>query len=274
MMRLKPSHIVPILVLVLTLGTVGAGFAQSSRLPETILDAKTIQAILNEISGQLAFNNEVMMAGYEHIRTPKEFETNFYEAEYLTARLKEYGLDEVRLEDLGEKDAKRGGWWSGVNAELWMVDPSLRRLSTLAEHPALMARLCDAGEWQGELVFIDKRDLPDLEKRDFTGKIILTSEHLSAITPAFKKGALGAVTYFSHARPAEDPFQVCYDMGMRKGRIKEKVFGFVIWQRLGGGTSGHGPFGTEGRPQGQGRVGDVPQQAGHDLRGHQGHESR
>ena len=222
-----------ILILVMTLGIVGTGSAQGPRLPETVLDAKTIQAILNEISGQLAFNNEIMMAGYERIRTPKEFETNFHEAEYLSAKLREYGLDEVRLEDLGQKDVKGGGWWSGLDAELWMVDPELRRLSTLAEHPALMARLCDAGEWQGELVFIDKRDLPDLANRDFTGKIILTPEHLSAVTPAFAKGALGAVTYFSHARPAEDPFQVCYDMGFRKGRIKEKVFGFVIWQRLG-----------------------------------------
>lgn len=211
----------------------GITFSQGFKPPETILPEKMIKIILNEISGQLPFNNEVMMSGYNHIRTEEEFKGFFYEGEYLAKKLREYGVDKVKLEDLGEKDTKRGGWWVRVDAELWMVKPEEKRLSRLIEHPALMARLCDEGDWEGELIYIDRRDIRKLKDMDFTGKIILTPLASGYFSEAFKKGALGVLSYNSPAKSYHDPFQVGFDMGMRKGRIKNKVFGFQIWRQLG-----------------------------------------
>ena len=96
-------------------GNRGAGSAQGPRL-RTVLDAKTIQAILNEISGQLAFNNEIM-GRIERIRA--EGIRRIPRGGYLSAKLREYGLDEVRLETSGRKTRAAAG--GRIDAELWMV---------------------------------------------------------------------------------------------------------------------------------------------------------
>jgi len=200
---------------------------------ETILPEKMIKAVLNEISGQLAFNNEVILAGYNRIRTEEEFKNHFYESDYLAKKLREYKVDEVRLEDLGKYLPERKEWWVRVDAELWMIEPEKKRLSRLAEHPALMAYNCDEGEWEGEVVYLDRRDISKLKDMELTGKIILTPEYINRFIPALKKGALGVVSYLTFEKPAHDPFQVIFHMGMRKKKIQNKVFCFQIWPYLG-----------------------------------------
>lgn len=247
-MILKQRKKYPVLLsITLFLIICGIAFSQTPKppksipgpeIPGTILPDKIIKYILNEVSGQLAFNNEVMMAGYNHIRTPEEFKGHFYEAEYLYKKLLEYGIDEVKLETYSRDVAGRGGWWVRVDAELWMVSPEEKRLSRLAEHPALMARGCDEGEWEAELIYLDKRDLPSSYreplKADVKGKIILTPESIGSFSRrAFAKGALGIISYNSHAKPYLDPYQAFFDMRLYKGKIKHKVFGFKIWQHLG-----------------------------------------
>ncbi len=108
-MRLEKGHNI-LLGLACLAGLIFAGalFSQEvSKIPETPLPAKILRAILNEVSGQLAFNNEVAMAGYEHIRTEEEFKGFFHEAEYLAKKLKDYGVDEVKLENLGKRSQPR-----------------------------------------------------------------------------------------------------------------------------------------------------------------------
>lgn len=233
-MLLLKKKIFKFVVVAIILNAAISGFvtARQSKTPETILPEKMIKIILNEVSGQLPFNNEVMMAGYNHIRPEEEWNSFFYEAQYLVKKLREYGLDEVKLEDLG-KHEKGGTLWAREDAELWMIEPEEKRLSRLCEHPALMSRFCDEGEWQGEAVYIDGRDIRKLEEMDFSGKIIVTPEHLGRLTPAFQKGALGIISYHSVGKSFYDPFQVSFSMRMRKGRIKNKVFGFQVWAHLG-----------------------------------------
>ncbi len=207
--------------------------AQSFKPPATVLPDALIQAILGEISGQLPFDNEVVMAGRERIRTKAEFDGFFEEASYLAAKLKEYGLDQVELETLGRDDKSRGGWWVGLDAELWIKQPYEKRLSRLEENVALMTRGCDEGEWEGELVYLDRRDLPTFREKDFKGKIILTPEYAGYFSEAFKKGALGIISWNTPGKPYYDPDQVEFDMRMEKGGVKDKVFSFNIWRRLG-----------------------------------------
>ncbi|UCH93084.1 MAG: M28 family peptidase [Candidatus Aminicenantes bacterium] len=201
--------------------------------PETILSEQMIKIILNEISGQLAFNNEVMLAGYNHIRTEEEFNTFFYESDYMAKKLKEYGVEEVRLEDLGKEMPERGQWWAREDAELWMIEPEQKRLSRLAEHPALMARYCDTGEWEGEAVYLDKRDRDRLKDMDLKGKIILTPEHPALFRDVFSNGALGVVSYYTFEKSWQDPFRAVFNMRFRKGKFEGQVFCFHIWRHLG-----------------------------------------
>jgi len=202
--------------------------------PRTILPDKMIKLLLNELSGQLAFNNEVVLAGFNQIRTAEEFNTFFHEGSFLSKKLKDYGLDKVLLEDVGKSLAKkRGRWWIREDAELHMIEPDEKLLSRLSEHPALMARFCDPGEWEGELVYLDFRDIKKLKNIELKGKIILTPEYPSRFSEAFSKGALGVISYYDPNKNIKDPYQVMFNMSFQKGNTEQKVFCFHIWHQLG-----------------------------------------
>jgi aminopeptidase YwaD len=215
----------------IVLGLAAGSAAQEFKAPETPLPADLIKAISNEISGQIAFDNEVALAGRVRRRTAPEFEGHFYEADYLAALLKEYGLDEVRLETIGRNPNRT--WWIGQEAELWLKSPEEKRLSRLDESPALMTRGCDSGEWEGEAVFLGRGDVPKLKDLDLKGKIILTADPAGYFVEAYKKGALGVISYYAPGKPAYDPAEVHFDMNMNKGGVKEPAFSFNIWRRLG-----------------------------------------
>lgn len=202
------------------------------KLPETALPLDVLKTILNEVSGQLAFNNEAVMAAHLPPRSEEEYTGFFFEAEFLAKKLKEYGLDDIRLESL-EKGVDPRKWWAGFEGELWIVKPEAKLLSRLSEDPALVIRGSDTIDCEGELVFIDRRDVLKLKDMDFTGKIILTSEYAAWFPDAFKKGALGVISYSNSIRPLDDPDQVQYDMRLQKGDTQNKVFAFQISQRLG-----------------------------------------
>jgi hypothetical protein len=220
--------LVPMIVTSFLLTTRAFSQVQNS-LPEIILPDSTIRVLLNELSGQLAYQNVALLAAVEPKRAEKEFQGVFWEAEFLEAKLREYGVDEVRLESL---DRKPSGYWAGLDAELWMVLPEEKRLSRLAEHPALMARGCDEGRWEGELLYLDERNLSRLDDIDFRGRIILTPLHISACATVFSKGAAGVISSYSAGKQLYDISGVGFNLGMKKGRVKDKVFGFQIWPRL------------------------------------------
>ncbi len=223
---LKIALVLPLLLVLAT-----GGHAQRFEAPETVLTDALLKALLNEVSGQLAFNNEVATAGFVRLRTKAEFDGYLYEAEYLAGKLKEYGVDDVVLESLNKEDSR--SWWVGQEAELWIKAPEEKRLSRLEEHPALMTRGCDSGEWEGEVVFLDRRDVFKLEEMDLKGKIVLTPEYAGFFSRAFAKGLLGVISYNSPGKSFHDPAQVHFDMRMDKGGSKEKAFSFNIWRGLG-----------------------------------------
>jgi len=202
------------------------------KLPETTLPLDVLKTILNEVSGQLAFNNEAVMAAHLPPRSEEEYTGFFFEAEFLTKKLQEYGLDDVRIESL-EKGVDPRKWWACFEGELWTTKPESKLLSRLSEDPALVIRGSDTVDSEGELIFIDRRDVRKLKDMDFAGKIILTSEYSGWFAEAFKKGALGVISFSNTIRPLDDPDQVQYDMRLQKGDTQNKVFGFQISQRLG-----------------------------------------
>jgi len=114
-----------------------------------------------------------------------------------------------------------------------MEKPEHQLLSRLSEEPALVTRGSDAVDCEGEVVFIDQRDVREVKEMDLTGKIILTPESSAWFAEAFEKGALGLVSYSNYISPLHDPDQVMFDMSLSKGKTKNKVFSFQISQRLG-----------------------------------------
>ncbi len=203
------------------------------RPPDTILPGATLRAVLDEISGRIALDNEIAIAGYNRIRTPEEMTAPgfMFEADVLHKIMKGYGLDELTLESLTRPDRKT--WWVGHDAELRMTRPEPRLLARLAEQPALLVRGSDAVDCEGELAFVDRRDVPKLKDTDFSGKIVLTSEYPGWVAPALEKGALGILSYENSIRPLDDPDQVMFDMSLTRGAAKGKVFAMRLSTRQG-----------------------------------------
>jgi aminopeptidase YwaD len=207
-------------------------FAQEGfKEPETILPRETLRAVLDEVSGQLAYNNIVGMAGVNRIRTPEEMSGYLFEADYLYKKLKGYGLDEVTIESL--KYVSRATWWIGHDARLTLVEPEKRLLARLEEQPALIVRGSDTVDCEGPLVFLERRDLPKIAEMDLAGKIVLTPDYPSLFTAALEKGALGIISYQNSISPLDDPDQVMFDMRFEKGKAAGKAFGLRISTRLG-----------------------------------------
>ena len=84
---------------------------------ETPLRQELLTLLTNEISGQVAFNNVVKLAGAPWLRDPAEFSTTFYEAEQLYNMVQGYGIETVTLEQF-QRD---GTFDYATAAEFWIV---------------------------------------------------------------------------------------------------------------------------------------------------------
>lgn len=235
---MRRNNRLPLVAAVLCLG-LGLGLnmpvaAQKEfKEPETIITQNVLRLVLDEVSGQRAFNNIAMMAGYNRVRTPEEMTSILYEADYLGKVLKGYGLDQVNVEANKLFKPVRTTWWVGHEGELRMVEPQARLLARLDDQPALIVRGSDNVDCEGELVYLDRRDEGKLEGLDLTGKIILSPEYPGMFVAGYKKGALGVISYNNFVEPLSDPDQVCFDMSFPKGDFKGKAFGLMVSVRQG-----------------------------------------
>lgn len=234
-MKKRASRISSVAVIAFLMATVFAASAAAAGRPalNTILPESVLARVLEEISGQRAFDNEVMMAGYNRIRTPEEMTGVMYEAEYLHKTMQGYGLDELRLESLKLFKPVRTTWWVGHEAELRLVEPVPMLLARLEDQPALLVRYSDTVDCRGELVFIDRADLASVKDRDLTGKIVLSPLNPARLSACFAKGALGVISYDNFVDALNNPDQVCFEMALDKGGAKGKVFGLKISIRQG-----------------------------------------
>ena len=68
----------------------------------TLLPSKTIDEILGASSGDLAMKHIIELAGYDRPRTDSEYSEFPLETNYIIEKLKEYGLDNVRVDKFGK----------------------------------------------------------------------------------------------------------------------------------------------------------------------------
>ena len=117
---IRRAFLRPLLVSTLVLAALVSTGAQ--QLPRTPLAQETLDLFANEISGQMAFNNLVKLAGAPWLRDPAEFGGTFYEAQTLYDLVRGYGIDTVRL----ERHASPRTYDYPHAGELWVVEPEKR----------------------------------------------------------------------------------------------------------------------------------------------------
>jgi hypothetical protein len=193
------------------------------------LNSSERMMLINEISGDRSF---------EHIRVLTQWHRDsgmdgyFKAADYVVETAKKLGFEDVKFIE----QPLRGGNYTAIEAELWIVDPIEYKLADIGDHALYLSDgSSSANIEKAELVFIDGIDKDEFEKLDLKGKIVLTasSPYRAVATAVWKKGALGVVCFpTSESRSAYDfPDQLAWT---RIPRDEEKpTFSFNLQPRKG-----------------------------------------
>lgn len=224
-----------------SVGAPAAGQEQYDR--PTLLPAKTLAAIANEVSGAQALNHVIDIAGYERDRKPSEYGQGVpREAEVVAAIAREAGLSGVEiLRPAGEPRSQ----WDGEEGELWIEGPAGPRLLTrYRDVAATLAPNSLSTDLTADLVFVGRGDREsDYEGKDVKGKIVLGWGSLGGIhrLAATRFGAAGAISYgVSSGKPIDRPDQIVWGSvgafpadGEKTGLSRASWFGFNLSHRMG-----------------------------------------
>ena len=219
------------LYLVAAAGISGASGQTTPPRPETVLPTAVLRAVIEEVSGDLAFQNELLLGGVYRNRPPEEYTTRYFEIDFVLKKLKEYGIEDAEIIDLPTRSEKT---WDAESAELWITKPARYKLSDLREEPALLCSGSATTDVTAELVYVGPGDGEDFyQGKDVKGKIVLVNgmPEMARRLAVDKFGALGLIGYGS-SHPEHDPDQV----GWSSIRVSEKetpTFAFMVSTRQG-----------------------------------------
>ena len=199
-----------------------------------IMPEKTYDYIVGEASGERALRSVMDMASYERNRPEAEYKGTLHEISYIMKMLKEYDLDDIKLENVAKADT-----WNGLSGTLWEVSPTLQKIADYDEMVVMLASGSENTDVEAELVWVAMENLrisqPNAEVK---GKIVLTDAPVSmGHSYAQANEGLGVVSFYS-ARPLFDPIQIPNaGIGQRRGAVSntglKTLFGFNITPRQG-----------------------------------------
>ncbi|MCP4709728.1 MAG: M28 family peptidase [Planctomycetes bacterium] len=208
--------------------------AQSNPL-KTPLTQDLLTLLTNEISGQYAFNNEVILAGAPWVRDPQEFTTTFHESQGIYDMVRKYGIDTTEL----IKYESRGSINYPTEAEFWITAPEPRLVARLGADAAMVAGGAPEADVTGELIYIPPMTSEEINQmleagpqEKYQGKIALLWSHARGnFGRALDAAGIQAVISFSSRERFNDPDQVVYSSGSYSNFENLKVGFNVSWRQ-------------------------------------------
>jgi aminopeptidase YwaD len=201
-------------------------FGQNSEL-RTLLPGRIVDELIGEASGEKAMNHIIEMAAYIHDRPASEYSGYFFETAYVLAKMKEYGLEGVKVNEY-----PGGQTWDGVKGTLWEVSPGRQKLADYSDLPAVLASGSTNADVTADLVWVGEGRPAEIDKTDLQGKIAVTSGSIAMVhSLAAAKGAAGVIS-FNSPRPLEVPMAIPIT-GIRRGNATGPQFGFFLPPREG-----------------------------------------
>lgn len=192
-----------------------------------------INNIINEISGEKALHNTILLTPYERNRPESEYTGMFRESEYTLKLLKEYGFSEARV----EKWFLPSHEWDAEKAELWMVEPERKKICDYSELTACLAVLSGSGNVEAEVIDIGVGNAErDYEGKNVKGKIVLGTGSSSAVykIAVREKGAAGVVIYGDSPVAVDHPDQINWNpLRLVDKSEKAETFCFKLSDRQG-----------------------------------------
>lgn len=193
------------------------------------------QAILEELSGEIAMHHVRQIAQYHRIQASPMMRES---AQYVLGQLRQYGLTDAAMESF-PSDGHRSYLtrlspvgWTIEEAELWLVAPQHRRLTRYSEIANALVTLSASADEEGVLIDAGTGlDPAFYQSTDVSGKIVLASGYGGNVhrLAVLRHGALGVVCW--NDRP-EYPDQVRYTGMWPKAGERERIrWGFNISYR-------------------------------------------
>jgi aminopeptidase YwaD len=181
--------------------------------------------ILHEISGELALQHVQLLAA-NRIRPLEEYTDTFFETTYLRDMAERYGLSDVKVDYY-----PAGEIWVPEEAELWMVEPELKKMSSLTMVPAALASGSGNADVETEVVYVGAGRPEDYAGKNLTGKIALGNASVGRIftTAVDRFGAVGVLGTGSAGTSGDYPGYTLDQIGWQSARRGEGTgFGFGL----------------------------------------------
>jgi aminopeptidase-like protein len=231
---MKSSRKVPSLLVILIL------CVPIARAENPLASKKLIQALVDEVSGEIAFKYTVLISHFDRIQASQGWHDSAIMAK---KELERIGYTDVVLEGWPSNGStyyytyKTPIGWRARQAELWMVSPKREKLCSYAEIPLTLVKHSNSADVEAELVDVGTGIGEDSYKnKDVRGKIVLATAYTGTVMreAVLKRGALGVVTWYPpEVRPGY-PNMIRYTAIWPTWEQREKIgFGFNVSKNQG-----------------------------------------
>jgi hypothetical protein len=190
-----------------------------------LVPAAMRDAILNEYSGEQAYLHVQLLAANRD-RQPAEYTGTYFETDYISARAREAGLSDVRVEFF-----PGGEVWDAEEADLWLIEPVRKKIASLTMVPTALARGSASADVEAEVVYVGAGRPEDYAGKDVSGKIVLGNASVGSVfaSAVTARGAAGALGTSSAGVSANSPGYSLDQLGWSSVRPGEAGgFGFVL----------------------------------------------
>ena len=175
--------------------------SQARRVIAPLLPYSTLDAITNELSGELTMQHIQVISLFHRTEPSLEFKES---AEYVERKLKEFGLADAHIESF-PADGKimystfrSRPQWDVESSELWLEAPNKERLGSYAETAVSVANNSRSASVTSEVVDVGNGTADsDYAGKDVAGRIVLAEGDTNLVhrKAVYEHGAAGIIDY-------------------------------------------------------------------------------
>ncbi len=201
---------------------------------KTPLPQEFLTRLANEVSGSIAFNNLVRLAGAPWVRDPGEFAETMEETRKLVDMVRGYGIETVRVESYPGTTSTD----YPLEGEFWTLEPEKRLIGRLGADAALIMRGSVTSDITGELVYLAPMT-PDQIKamqgggrqEKYAGRLALVWSAGGELLQAFDQAGFAGIVTFNAQERYQDPDQVLYSSASFEGMQNLKIGIVISWRQ-------------------------------------------
>ncbi|MGE5198054.1 MAG: M28 family peptidase [Rhodospirillaceae bacterium] len=166
------------------------GAASAQAPPDRCLVPGPVRdAILDEFSGEQV-RLHVQLLSANRNRSAAEYAGRYFESDYISGEAERAGLSDVKVEFFPAADE-----WDAEEGDLWLVQPVKKKLASLTQVPASLAKGSASADVEAEVVYVGAGREADYAGKDVAGKIVLGNAGVGQVFSAAvnTRGAAGAI---------------------------------------------------------------------------------